>query len=133
MILVVQRLVFYHARVGCRLVAYFRMRNMREKRRTLVDIQVAARVCEFDCVVHIGYRSTTTDWLALLERSGVDDALEVFDRETLVSVNIGRIGSNGFEADIIQCKVITDILQTLIQIDDPQCHIGTGNRRFDNG
>ena len=68
--------------------------------------------------IHIGYRRAATYRLTLLKRSGVDHALQVGHRKTLVAGDIGRIGGDGLKADIIQRKVITDILVTRVIVDD---------------
>ena len=133
MVFIIHRLVLQYAGVRRRLVADHRVRDGGEERRALVDIQVAARMGEVHREVHIGYRSAATYRLALLERRGVDDALQIRNRETLISGDIGRIGSDGLKADIIQREVISDILRTLIVVDDAQNDVGTRYRRCDEG
>ena len=85
-----------------------------------------------DGIVDIRFRNVTAK--RLLKSSSGYFTFEVLDGEALVSSYVGRVRSNRFETNIIQSKVITDILITLVEIDDANNHILTrlirrGDRR----
>ena len=91
--------------------------NMSKFRCSFIYVQVATRMNEVDGIIHSCRCCTACCRMLLLKRCTRDNAFKIGNREYLITRHIGRMRGDCLKTYIIQGKIITSVLRTLIKID----------------